>query len=437
MTTSDRAIRPVKAIPTGRVTILVGIQWGDEGKGKWIDMLAQDAHITARFQGGNNAGHTLYLDPPSHKETGGASRIKVVLHQIPSGIFQGRIAVLGPGVVVNPGALVEEITQVRGHVQLTPNLLWISHKCHVITPWNIFRDSNREASGTTPIGTTQRGIGPTYEDRASRLGIRMHQFVDPDFRRRYMDQAPADIRAHMDAHREAWSRFWSAADDLVSFVTNADGRVRSALRQGQHILAEGAQGTLLDVDHGTYPFVTSSSTVAANALVSLGLPPHSVDTIYGVAKAYTTRVGAGPFPTELSDRYGEHMSRVGAEFGATTGRRRRCGWLDMVALRYACAVNGISRMILNKIDVLSDLDEVRICTAYDTPQGRVSDYPTDPHTACTPVYETLAGWSGSETRGKSLGPSVRKFVDRVAELAELPVEFVGVGVGRTDYFKIL
>ncbi len=413
------------------VTILVGAQWGDEGKGKWIDILADRADYVVRFQGGNNAGHTLYVDGE-----------KVVLHQIPSGIFQPNMcSALAAGVVVNPVQLVDELQKIRSLVTLTPGQLLLSPRAHVISPWHIQLDSTQEAQASKPIGTTKRGIGPTYAHKATRLGLRLGHYVDDQLRREWMTTMAQDDPAFADCLRQqaaAWEAFHAAAATIAPYVADVETHLRQAMTAGKRMLMEGAQGALLDLNHGTYPFVTSSSTCAGGACSSVGFSPKYVGKIYGVAKAYLTRVGAGAFPTELNDAAGQHLAKVGHEFGATTGRPRRCGWLDAVALRYSMGVNGFESLILNKLDVLTGLKEIKIAVAYQHPKlGRITDFPWDEATlaACTPVYESFSGWDTDIPKHgniDNLPAAARDYVAAVARIVGCKIEMVGTGVNRGD-----
>jgi len=415
----------------GNVSILVGAQWGDEGKGKWIDIMADGADIVARYQGGNNAGHTLYVDGQ-----------KVVLHQIPSGIFHsGKISALSTGVVVNPHQLVEEMRKVSPFVKLTPDRLWLSARAHVISPWHIHLDGKRESESSQPIGTTKRGIGPTYAEKANRTGLRLGDYANSEKRESWyhlMRQSAQGFATHQEVHRDDWKLFEQAADQLAPFICDAELRIRSAIDAGKKVLLEGAQGALLDINHGTYPYVTSSETSAGGAFASLGFSPKRIDKIYGVAKAYVTRVGQGAFPTELKDEIGITIATKGKEFGATTGRPRRCGWLDAVALRYSAAMSGYDGIILNKMDILTGIGDINVCVAYEHPKhGRIVDFPWDHEvlSACTPVYKTFAGWTEEMPHGGLIGDlsiNARKYVDGVEEILGYPVTMVGTGVNRQD-----
>ncbi len=428
------------------VTIVVGSQWGDEGKGKWIDILCEGADITARFQGGTNAGHTLFVDGK-----------KCVLHQIPSGIFHKNIlCAITSGVVVDPVRLTEEIQHVQkmgvelsaehlpwvnSLVPSNPKRLWLSARSHVISPWHIHLDGFHESTTSIPIGTTKRGIGPAYADKASRIGMTLGTFVDDEQRKEWLTHQRRSNK-YFDClwhdQQDLWAAFESAASDIKPYVLDADQYLRKLIKSGRRLLLEGAQGTLLDINHGTYPYVTSSSTVSGGACSSLGFSPKSIGKIYGVAKAYVTRVGEGPFPTELKDEAGKKLREIGQEFGATTGRPRRCGWLDAVALRYSAEVNGLDGIILNKMDVLNGFSEIKIAVAYQHPLlGRIDDFPWDSKTLanCEPIYQTLPGWTEalpSSGKCSDLPPNAKKFLEVIESLTNTKISMVGTGVNRTD-----
>ncbi|NVJ06875.1 adenylosuccinate synthase [Myxococcus sp. AM001] len=422
--------------------VVIGAQWGDEGKGKVVDLLTEHAQVVVRFQGGNNAGHTLVV--------GGQ---KTVLHLIPSGILHpGKTCVIGNGVVVDPAVLVGEIDalKVRGFLKDDAQLL-ISDNAHVIFPWHKLLDSFREkARGGSAIGTTGRGIGPAYEDKVARRGIRMRDLLNAD---RLRTRIEARLPAALDELKDLCARagdpvpqlevpqvlaeFTALGERLKPFVHDASLYLSGQVRRGARILFEGAQGTLLDVDHGTYPFVTSSNCVAGNAAVGSGLGPTAIDKVMGISKAYTTRVGGGPFPTELSDATGDQLRKVGDEFGATTGRPRRCGWLDGVVLRYASRVNGLWGMALTKLDVLSGLKTLQICTAYELDGQKVTELPGDYEDLerVKPIYETLQGWdeqiAGVRTFDE-LPENAKRYVRRVEEVSGVPVVCVSVGADRGE-----
>lgn len=414
----------------GKVKVLVGAQWGDEGKGKWIDILAKDADLVARYQGGNNAGHTLYVDGE-----------KIVLHQIPSGVFQNKASALTAGVVINPSELVKEIEKIKHQSQLNPSRLWLSARAHVISPWHIFLDGKNEANASQPIGTTKRGIGPTYADKANRTGIRLGDYVQTARRQQWIERRRREdpvFDANYLQEAEAWQEFEQAARTLEPFVCDAEARIRQYLREDKCMLFEGAQGVLLDIDHGTYPYVTSSSTAANGAFSSVGFSSQHIDHIFGVAKAYATRVGEGPFPTELNDAVGEKLAKNGHEFGATTGRPRRCGWLDGVALRYCLEVNGIDSIILNKMDILNDFEEILVAEAYEHPKhGKLTDFPWDPEILndCRPVYKSFQGWMQDipqSGRISDLPAAAQAYIEGVESIIGGRISMVGTGVNRSD-----
>ncbi|QQR46891.1 adenylosuccinate synthase [Myxococcus xanthus] len=422
--------------------VVIGAQWGDEGKGKVVDLLTEHAQVVVRFQGGNNAGHTLVV--------GGQ---KTVLHLIPSGILHpGKTCVIGNGVVVDPAVLVGEIDalKVRGFLKDDAQLL-ISDNAHVIFPWHKLLDSFREkARGGSAIGTTGRGIGPAYEDKVARRGIRVRDLLNADrLRARIEARLPAALDELKDLCAQAGdpvpqlevpqilAEFTGLGERLKPFVHDASLYLSGQVRRGARILFEGAQGTLLDVDHGTYPFVTSSNCVAGNAAVGSGLGPTAIDKVMGISKAYTTRVGGGPFPTELHDAIGDQLRKMGDEFGTTTGRPRRCGWLDGVVLRYASRVNGLWGMALTKLDVLSGLKTLQICTAYELDGQKVTELPGDYEDLARvkPIYETLQGWdeqiAGVRTFDE-LPENAKRYVRRVEEVSGVPVVCVSVGADRGE-----
>jgi adenylosuccinate synthase len=420
--------------------VVVGAQWGDEGKGKLVDLLTERADLVVRFQGGNNAGHTLVV-----------AGEKTVLHLIPSGVLHtGKICVIGNGVVVDPEVLLGEIDQLRERGFLSdPGQLRISDRAHVIMPWDKAIDGLREdRAGGSKIGTTRRGIGPTYEHKVRRTGIRMADLVDPDTFRQLVEEELPDANAQIEAlggkalkKADILKLYSACALRLAPFVTDTTRLLHDAANRRERILFEGAQGTLLDVDHGTYPYVTSSNAVAGGACTGAGIGPTFIDAVLGISKAYTTRVGAGPFPTELTDDFGQQLRKAGGEFGATTGRPRRCGWLDMVVLRHAVRVNGLTSIALTKLDVLSGLGRIKVCTAY-----RLGDQILDTVPAARgaldrvePLYEDLPGWSEDLTGARKwsdLPVEARAYVNRVEQLAGVPVSLVSVGPGRSQTIQL-
>ncbi|NUN69632.1 MAG: adenylosuccinate synthase [Bacteroidetes bacterium] len=414
------------------VSIIVGAQWGDEGKGKIVDMLSEKIDIVARYQGGANAGHTVVIGDTTY-----------VLHLIPSGIFQKNVkCVIGNGVVIDPAALMDEIAMIRSFGIKIEGRLFISHNAHLIMPYHKLLDNIRE-QGAQKIGTTGRGIGPAYIDKYMRAGIRVVDLLDRNVLRekltrnieeknQILSKVYGKTEIDVDKIVEEYQKFDSLIDP---YVTDTASYLNDALRKGKRVLAEGAQGALLDVDHGTYPYVTSSNPTSGGACTGLGIPPTSVKAIIGIVKAYSTRVGNGPFPTELNDATGESLRAIGHEFGATTGRPRRCGWLDMVSLRYSMMVNGISEIALTKLDVLDTFDEIKICVAYKKDGKVLKSFPTDVQTLETvePVYKSYKGWKESITGVKSwkkLPARTRAYVETIEKLSGVRVSLVSVGARR-------
>ena len=414
-------------------TVIVGAQWGDEGKGKVVDLLAQDSDIVARYQGGPNAGHTVIAGGETWK-----------FHHMPSGILAGKTCVLGAGVVIDPETFIRELDELeeRG-VSTAP--VKVSGNAHLIMPWHVALDQASERRlGKLKIGTTRRGIGPCYADKAARLGIRVQDLLDPKILRQKIEVALAEKNVWLervygakplvlDEVAEGYERY---AQRLRPYVADTSLLVDRALRAGESVLLEGAQGTLLDLDHGTYPFVTSSNPVAGAAATGIGIGPNRIEAVLGVAKAYVTRVGEGPFPTEIEGPDQERVRDLGHEFGTTTGRERRCGWLDLVGLRYAVRVNGITSLALTKLDVLSAFAELPVCVRYRLEDGRETDefpaHQSDFH-HCRPVYETLPGWQepiDSVSGFDGLPASARGYVEFVERELEVDVTLVGTGAER-------
>jgi adenylosuccinate synthase len=422
--------------------VVVGAQWGDEGKGKVVDLLTEHAQIVVRFQGGNNAGHTLVV--------GGQ---KTILTLIPSGILHaGKTCVIGNGVVLDPAVLVAEIDALRTRgVIKSESQLVVSESAHVIFPWHKQLDGLREqVRGASPIGTTGRGIGPAYEDKVARRGIRVRDLLEPRRLQRKIEERMPGALDELESLAKRAAVPVPALDPLViareyaEFGARLAPHVRDAslylhreAKAGARILFEGAQGTLLDIDHGTYPFVTSSNCVAGNAAVGSGLGPTAIDKVVGISKAYTTRVGGGPFPTELKDAVGDRLRTLGDEFGSVTGRPRRCGWLDAVVLRYAARVNGLWGLALTKLDVLSGLPMLQICTAYSLRGAETSELPVDAEDfeQVTPVYQSMPGWEerlAGVRRFDKLPAAARTYVRRIEEVAGVPVVCVSVGADRGE-----
>ncbi len=415
-------------------TVIVGAQWGDEGKGKVVDLLAERSDVVVRFQGGNNAGHTIVRDGETFK-----------LHLIPSGIlYPGKLCVIGNGTVIDPGVLCGELDALEDR-GISIDGLRVSSAAHLIMPYHVMLDGAAEMRlGRFSIGTTRRGIGPCYQDKAARIGIRAQDLLDPsilvrklrialdqknELLQKLYDMKPLDATAVAD-------EVLRHAERLRPFIADTSLLVNRALDAGKDVLFEGAQGTMLDVDHGTYPFVTSSNPVAGAACTGAGVGPTRIDGVLGVAKAYVTRVGEGPFPTELDDAAGRHLLERGHEFGTTTGRQRRCGWIDLVALRYAVRISGITKLALTKLDVMSGLDPLKLCVAYETRNGdRLQELPDNQTVfhGCRPVYDQVAGWSEdiSACRGlDELPPLARAYVDRIEAAIAIPITLIGTGQGR-------
>ncbi|MEK7299337.1 MAG: adenylosuccinate synthase [Candidatus Margulisiibacteriota bacterium] len=419
-----------------RVKIIVGSQWGDEGKGKITDILAEKMDLVVRYQGGNNAGHTVVVGSQTFK-----------LHLIPSGIlYPSCICVIGNGVVLDPEVFFLEVESLaKQGIAVTPDRLKVSSIAHVILPFHKLLDSLQESNRTDEkIGTTGRGIGPAYADKISRVGVRVNDLLVKDRlikkikSRQWETLLPGqalDIDGIIDTYYELGQR-------LRPFVTDTSLFVNRAIDAGKSVILEGAQGTMLDVDHGTYPYVTSSNPVSGGAGTGAGIGPHKIDQVIGVTKAYVTRVGAGPFPTELTDKTGEILRDRGCEFGTTTSRPRRCGWLDLVALRYAVRVNGITEICLTKLDVLDGLDEIKVCTRYQTADGMRDEFPLDPDefSSCEPVYDTLPGWKediSQMTDVRQLPTTAKAYVEYIARQVGVRISLISVGSGRLQTIHLL
>ncbi len=415
-------------------TVVVGTQWGDEGKGKIVDLLSEHADYVVRFQGGNNAGHTMVVNGK-----------EIISHLIPSGIIQQKKCFIGNGVVVDPFVLLEEIDYlVSNKIDTSPDLLTISNRAHLIMPYHRLIDSAREAKkGDQKIGTTGRGIGPCYEDKATRRGIRFCDLLDFELFKEKVRAIVEEKNFYLKNYFKAdtidpeliISEFEKIKDRLTPYIDDVSVILFDGIQNKKTILFEGAQGTHLDIEHGTYPFVTSSSVVAGNAANGSGVGPGNLDEIIGIVKAYTTRVGAGPFPTELFDDIGDKIQRTGSEFGATTGRKRRCGWLDMVVLRNAARLNSLTGLAVTKLDVLDDLDEIKICTGYEYNGKQISDFPPEIKILqdCTPVYESHPGWKQDTTKAvkfDDLPENAKKYLARMEELSGVKIKIVSVGPGR-------
>ena len=414
--------------------VIVGTQWGDEGKGKIVDLLSEFADIVVRFQGGNNAGHTIVVNGE-----------QFISHLVPSGILQKKTCLIGNGMVVDPAVLVEELDNLESRgIDVGSDNLKISEKAHIIMPYHKQIDLAREKKkGDKKIGTTGRGIGPCYEDKACRRGIRFVELIDFEgfiekirtileeknfYLKHYLSSETVDPESIIDQYK-------GYAKRLAPHVVNISVLMNQAIKANKQILFEGAQGTHLDIDHGTYPYVTSSNTISGNACCGAGIGPKEITGVIGIVKAYTTRVGEGPFPTELFDEIGDAIQVKGAEFGATTGRKRRCGWLDSVLLRNSARLNGLTGLAITKLDVLGELESLKICTAYEYNGEIIHDFPASIKIlkACKPVLETLPGWSEdiSDVRKiDDLPQNAKNYLDRIEELTETPINIISVGPGR-------
>jgi adenylosuccinate synthase len=416
-----------------KADILLGLQWGDEGKGKIVDVITPSYDIVARFQGGPNAGHTLEFNG-----------IKHVLHTIPSGIFHDHVAnLIGNGVVIDPIVFAKEITALNERGVNVASRLLLSRKAHLILPTHRILDAASEAEkGSSKIGSTLKGIGPTYMDKTGRNGLRVGDILEPEFQQKY--------NALVNKHKKMLANYdfayditeleqqWMQGIEVLRSLTIIDSEhyINNALKAGKKVLAEGAQGSLLDIDFGSYPFVTSSNTVSAGACTGLGIAPARIGEVLGIFKAYCTRVGSGPFPTELDNEVGEQMRQIGREFGSTTGRARRCGWLDIPALKYACMINGVTELIMMKTDVLSGFETLQVCTHYSLNGEKIDylPYDIDP-SKVQPIYTEMKGWNADLTGMKSLEelPSeLMEYILFIEKELELPITFVSVGPDRTQ-----
>lgn len=418
-------------------TVVVGTQWGDEGKGKVVDLLTAKADMVVRFQGGNNAGHTLVV--------GGK---QFIFHIIPSGIlYEGKKCLIGNGVVVDPEVLLQEIQDLKMvGKEVTPERLSLSDKAHIIMPYHKAIDLAREAAkGRHKIGTTGRGIGPCYEDKVARTGVRAVDLTEPEtleekigtnlkeknfFLTKFLDAEPLELKPILD-------KYLGMAERLVPFITDVSLELDQGIKANKNILFEGAQGTHLDVDHGTYPFVTSSNPVAGGACAGAGIGPNQLHHVVGIVKAYTTRVGAGPFVTELVDETGDYIQERGQEFGATTGRRRRCGWLDLVVVQDSVRLNGLDSLAITKLDVLTGLERLKICVGYEFDGERVTTRPASQRklARCTPVYMEIPGWQEDISQARRLDqlpPQTLAYLETIEEITGVSVSIISVGAGRED-----
>ncbi len=416
--------------------VVVGTQWGDEGKGKIVDILTEYADVIVRFQGGNNAGHTLVVDGEQY-----------IFHLIPSGILNDdKLCLIGNGVVIDPQIFIREIEELASRGRpVTPDRLRLSPNAHLIMPYHKALDHAREAAKADgkKLGTTGRGIGPCYEDKIVRNGIKVADLMDPTLFREKLENNIKEKNFSLTGMLNAealdagpiYEEYQGYAERLVPFVDNVSLLIDEARHSGKNVLFEGAQGTQLDIDHGTYPYVTSSNTVAGAACCGSGIGPSKIDKVLGICKAYTTRVGAGPFPTELEDSIGDHLQGKGAEFGATTGRRRRCGWLDGVVLRDAIRINGLDGLVLTKLDVLSGLDQIKICTEYEISGKRHTCMPANIRQveAIRPIHKTVIGWQEDLTKMTSLEDlpkTARDYIKAIEDMAGTPIMLISVGPAR-------
>lgn len=424
---------------TKKNIVIIGAQWGDEGKAKMVDVLTEQVDIVARYQGGSNAGHTVVTEGK-----------KFVFHQIPSGILHtNKKCVIGNGVVLDPVSLIEEIDSLEKAGVLIKDRLIISDRAHLLMPYHRALDGASEAhKGSGKIGTTHRGIGPAYMDKMARIGLKVVDLKEPAFFRQKVREVTKEKNFFL---KHYFNKPTVNADQIADQYLKIEKRLRpyikdttlyleSQLRAGHNVLAEGAQGTLLDVDFGTYPYVTSSSASVGGVCTGLGVGPKWWDEVYGVAKAYATRVGEGPFTSEMNESFSEKIRQRGGEFGATTGRPRRCGWMDLVALKYACRVNGFTGLLLTKIDVLSYLNTLQLCTAYEIKGKKITEFPAGLHELekCKPVYKSMKGWNGDLTHAESmkdLPKEARVYIDAIEKAIHTPIKWVSVGQDRSQIFQ--
>ncbi|MFA5839808.1 MAG: adenylosuccinate synthase [Candidatus Margulisiibacteriota bacterium] len=423
------------------VTVIVGTQWGDEGKGKITDLLSRDMDMVVRYQGGNNAGHTVVIKNETFK-----------LHLIPSGIFFSNVlCVIGNGVVVDPAVLVQEIETLQAKGHAVDNLR-ISSQAHVIFPYHRYLDQAQEKKlEAGRIGTTCRGIGPCYVDKFNRRGIRISDLYNESLLREKLawniDEKSFQLEKFY--HFEKKVNFDQVLNEYLGYahaikkyvVEESTALVHQAIAQKKNILLEGAQGTMLDVDQGTYPFVTSSNPVSGGACIGAGVGPKFIDEVLGIVKAYVTRVGSGPFPTEIEGKMGDDLREKGGEYGATTGRPRRCGWFDGVVMKFSARINSLSQLAVTKLDVLDGLEKIKICTAYEYKGQKITDFPTDIHrlALCKPIYEEVSGWSEDTskiTNYKDLPINAKKYLDRLAEIAETKITMISVGAERGQIIRV-
>ncbi|HIJ60541.1 MAG TPA: adenylosuccinate synthase [Nitrospirae bacterium] len=420
--------------------LIVGTQWGDEGKGKVVDVLTEQSDIVARYQGGNNAGHTVVIN-----------NTKYILHLIPSGaLHKSKKCIIGNGVVIDPSALIEEIDELKSKGIDVSNNLYISKNAHIIMPYHVALDKASESKkGDGKIGTTGRGIGPSYSDKIARAGVRVIELINGETFKHILKNNLDKVNFLLENYYgqgkldyiEILEKYLAYAKRIAPFVTDTVKMINDAYDKGERILLEGAQGTLLDIDHGTYPFVTSSNTISAGACTGLGLAPTKINSIIGIVKAYTTRVGSGPFPTELKDELGHQIQQKGGEFGATTGRPRRCGWLDGVALRYSATINGLTGIAITKLDILDGISPLKIAVAYKYNGSIIETFPHEIEILqdCEPVYETLEGWndttSGIDDYNK-LPKNAQMYIKYIEKLLGTEVQIISTGQKRDQIIKL-
>jgi adenylosuccinate synthase len=418
------------------IVVIVGTQWGDEGKGKIVDFLTEKADVVARYQGGHNAGHTVVINNE-----------KYILHLIPSGILhKGKKCIIGNGVVIAPDALISEIDGLKERGIDTDGNLLISKNAHVIMPYHTaIEKENENRKGNKKIGTTGRGIGPSYTDKIARHGIRMMDLLTPNVFREKLSANLLTINFLLENFYKTaplkadaiYDEYMRCAERLSKYIADTDVIINNKIDSGENVLFEGAQGTLLDIDHGTYPFVTSSNTIAGGACTGLGVGPTKINRVLGIAKAYTTRVGEGPFPTELKDELGESIRQKGGEFGATTGRPRRCGWLDILILKYAVRINGLTGIALTKMDILDGMDKLKICVGYKYNGRLYNEFPKETEVLenCEPVYEEVEGWKESTLGIKELDKlpaNAKKYIKKIEEMLKTEVQIISTGQKRDE-----
>jgi len=421
--------------------VIVGSQWGDEGKGKIVDFLSEKADAVARYQGGHNAGHTVVINDE-----------KFILHLIPSGIlYKDKLCLIGNGVVVDPAALIEEINGLKERGIEVGKNLFLSKNAHLIMPYHIALDrGNERCSGTKKIGTTGRGIGPAYVDKMARVGIRVADFLHPAVFKEKLTANLVDINFLLENLykvpcfdiEDVYNKYMGYAEKLSEYFADTDILVNRMISENKNVLFEGAQGALLDIDHGTYPYVTSSNPIAGGACTGLGVGPTKISKVLGVVKAYTTRVGSGPFPTEITDSLGERLREKGGEYGATTGRPRRCGWLDMVILRHSARINGFTGIAITKLDILDGLDVIKICTSYRHKGKTYEEFPKEINIfeECEPVYEEVVGWSATSTSGikdfNRLPEAAKAYIKKIEKLLGVEVQLISTGQRRDELIQL-